>query len=135
MCFQSAIELYGIEEAKKLAHTTLEKYAHDRFVREFDEIPTEKRWPMFRDETIKYADGIQYSIAEHDENMVQIKCTFCTFLEVFKKYGLEDFVPIYCATDYSVCKAIHPDIKMTRTQTLADGADYCDHCWTFKGEK
>ncbi len=131
---QSAIELYGRDKAGELAKVTLEKYADDRFVAAFDDIPAEKRWEKFRDDVIQFADDKQYSIDAHDKNMVKIKYLWCAFLDIFKAHGLEDFVPLYCDTDYTTCQKIHAGITMTRTQTLADGAPHCDHCWTYNPE-
>lgn len=133
-CIQSAIELFGRDEAKRLAKVAFDKYAEDLFVVPYKTLPMEERWPTFRDNIIKNADDVEYSIEKRDDDMVKVKYLRCLFLEVFRDYGLEDFVPLYCHTDYKYPAAIHPGITMTRTQTLAEGAPYCDHCWKFKPE-
>jgi hypothetical protein len=132
-CLQTAIELYGRDKAKELAQESFEKYAEDRFVRGYDIVPENQRWRRFKEDIEKLDDGTFYTVAVRSERMIKIKYVWCTFLEVFKEYGLEDFVPLYCDTDYRTCQKIHPGIKMTRTKTLADGDDHCDHCWTYEG--
>lgn len=87
----------------------------------------DKRWEFFRSNLLKMADNISFSIDEHNENMIKIKYVWRSFLEIFKKYGLEEFVPQYCNTDYDTCQKIHPGIKMTRTRTLVE-SEFCDHC-------
>ena len=38
-CLLAAIDLYGRDEAKKLAEKALQKYAEDRFVKPYKDIP------------------------------------------------------------------------------------------------
>jgi len=131
-CIQAAIELFGREKARELAKVAFEKYSIDRFVMPLEDIPLQERWPAWRDNLIEHADGSMYSLDKHDENMIKIKYTRCTFLDVFRDAGLEDFVPMYCEMDYLTCQLIDPRIVMTRTQILAEGAPFCDHFWEFK---
>ena len=134
-CLKSAIELFGRKNARELAQLTLEKYADDRFVAPYDDILKDKRWQTFRDDIIHRADDIEYSIEKYNENMVKVKYKRCMFYQIFDEYGLKDFVPIYCQTDYTTCQNIHPGISMTRTQSIADGAPHCDHEWNFKSDE
>lgn len=133
-CLQCAIELFGKDEAGKLAKVTLEKYARERFVAPYENIPPDERWPKFRDDIINNADDVQYSLEVHSENKVKIRHHRCIFMEIFRVFGLEEFVPYYCDTDYTTARAISPDIKFTRTQTVVSGAPYCDHCWEYRTE-
>ncbi len=135
LCLKSAIELFGRQKARDLARLTLESYADDRFVAPYEDIPKDKCWSNFRDDIIHNADDIEYSIEKYGENMVKVKYVRCMFYEIFEEYGLGDFVPIYCQTDYATCRKIHPDIGMTRTQTIAGGATHCDHEWKFKSSE
>jgi hypothetical protein len=130
---QSAVELFGASEAKRFAKLLFERYAHDRFVTPFEAVPRDERWQRFREVCLAHADGVQYSIESQSENEVRIRYHWCTFWEIMKDHGLADFVPLYCETDYATCRAVHPGITMTRTQTLAEGGDHCDHCWRYEG--
>lgn len=131
---QSAIEVFGRDKAKELAEAAFTKYADDRFVREFRNIPLDERWAKFLEDRLNGADDIQYSIDMHEENMVKVRYLWCVFLDIFRKYGLEDFVPLYCETDFITCQKIHTGITLSRTETMAMGAPYCDHCWEFTPE-
>jgi len=131
LMIQAAIELWGRDQARELAVAGLNKYAHDRFVTPYDTVPTDQRWELFRNNIRIHANPEEYTIIEDTGNMIKLRYHRCFFLEVFRKFGLEDFVPLYCDTDFTTCRAIHSGITMTRTQTLADGAAYCDHCWRY----
>jgi len=134
-CLQAAIEMYGRDEAKRLAGKALEKYAEARFVEPYKNIPKENRWRQFKDELIHHADDIEYSIEKLDENSVKVQYKYCTFFEIFKDNGLADFVPIYCRTDFTTSRAIHPNLSLNRSQTIAGGATHCDHLWSFEQEQ
>ena len=131
MCLQTSLELFGREATEKLAQITLEKYAHDRFVKQYDGIALDERWRIFRGNIVKYSDGYGYELIEQDEHVIKIKYHWCSFYEIFKDFGLADFVKMYCDTDYTTCRQIHPGINMTRTKILAAGDNCCDHCWTY----
>jgi len=131
-CLKAAIDMFGRKKAKELARLTLDKYADDRFVAPYENIPKDKRWTTFRDDIIHRADDIEYSIEKHNEQMVKVKYLRCMFFEIFKKYGLADFVPIYCQTDYTTCRKIDSNISMTHTQTIAGGASHCNHEWKYE---
>jgi hypothetical protein len=135
LCLKSAVDLVGRQKAKELARLTLEKYADDRFVAPYEDIPKDKRWSTFRDDIIHRADDIEYSIEKHDENMVKVKYMRCMFFEIFDKHGLGDFVPIYCQTDYTACKKVHPGISMTHSKTIAGGAPHCNHEWIYSPDE
>ncbi len=85
---EAAIETLGRDKAKELAVLAFEKYAYDRFVEDYQKLSMEKRWPIFRDGIIDYADGDTYSIEKYDETMVKIKYHRCVFLEIFRDFGL-----------------------------------------------
>lgn len=131
---QAAIELHGRDKAKQLAKAAFDKYADDRFVQKYGNVPLDDIWHTFRNSVVEYADDVQYSIDVQEANRIKIKYHWCSFLEIFKDHGLADFVPLYCDTDFATCRKIHPGITLTRTQILADGGSCCDHCWTFNPE-
>ena len=131
LTLQAALELFGEKQTERLAKTAIEKYAIDRFVRPYENIPLEKRWQTFRDNLIANADGKVYTIEESSENMIRAKFIRCLFLEIFREFGLERFVPIYCQTDHITAQLIHPNLTFRRTQTLAEGASFCNHQWIY----
>ncbi len=131
---QAAIDIVGREKAREIAAAAFGKYAYDRFVRPYDTTPPAERWVEFRESIINGADEATYELEDYNENKVAILYHQCTFLDIFRDFGLADFVPLYCKTDFTTCKQIHPGIELSRTQTLAEGAPYCNHCWRFKAK-
>ncbi|UCD17795.1 MAG: L-2-amino-thiazoline-4-carboxylic acid hydrolase [Candidatus Zixiibacteriota bacterium] len=132
---QAAVETLGRDRAREVATEAFDKYAFDRFVTFYNDIPRAERWQVFRDNVRKYAGLGFYTVEKDTDNMIKIHYHRCIFLEIFRDFGLEDFVPLYCDTDFTTCRKIDPDISMIRTMTLADGDPYCDHCWQYKSAR
>ncbi|MBU1276808.1 MAG: L-2-amino-thiazoline-4-carboxylic acid hydrolase [Proteobacteria bacterium] len=65
---------------------------------------------------------LQISRTAYDYNIVR-----CKYAEMYRKSGLADlgFV-LSCGRDAAMFQGFNPDIKLTRTQTIMQGADYCD---------
>lgn len=76
--------------------------------------------------------SLKYERHWEDENNVSFKVTYCTVCEACKKAGLTDIgYHVFCMTDPAVVSGFNPDIKFERTQTLMQGAPYCDHCYHY----
>ena len=77
--------------------------------------------------------SLEYEESWDGENAVQFKVTRCTVCEACKKAGLTDIgYHVYCMTDPAVVSGINPEIEFSRTHTLMQGDDYCDHCYMCK---
>jgi hypothetical protein len=55
----------------------------------------------------------------------------CGMLKLWRAQGLEELVPYMCLTDWALWRAI--GVKVTRTQTLANGGTCCDYRYIGKG--
>ncbi len=59
----------------------------------------------------------------------------CLYAEMYKEIGLEDqgFL-LSCGRDYALVEGFNSKIKLTRTQTIIEGADYCDFRFEVKDD-
>ena len=48
----------------------------------------------------------------------------CGLVKLYKAHGVEEFTPYLCLTDYSLLTLL--GIELKRTQTIANGASFCD---------
>ncbi|MCD4677503.1 MAG: L-2-amino-thiazoline-4-carboxylic acid hydrolase [Desulfobacula sp.] len=63
---------------------------------------------------------------------VSFKVTRCSYAEMYKKHGLEEFgFLLSCGRDYALFEGFNPDVKLTRTHTIMEGEDYCDFCLSY----
>ena len=67
----------------------------------------------------EYVDGGDNEDFAYGMNMMQ-----CGNVDLWKKYGIEQYTPYLCLVDWPGWKA--SEIEASRTQTLAHGASYCD---------
>ncbi len=65
-----------------------------------------------------------------DEDGVSFDVTLCPFADYFNNQGLPELTRhAACNLDYCTARAFGVDL--VRTQTIADGAEYCDFRWKF----
>ena len=51
----------------------------------------------------------------------------CRYAEMYRRLGLEDLgSTLSCRRDFALAEGFSPDIQLERTQTLMEGAPYCD---------
>lgn len=55
----------------------------------------------------------------------------CFYHEVANDVGLMDIADRMCFADYIFWGNYHPNVKFSRTKTLIDGDDHCDHTLTW----
>lgn len=72
----------------------------------------------------------EFEITEQTESILKLKVTKCFFAEGMIKLNEKEIGnAFYCAYDIGFCKGLNPDITFTRTKTLMNGDDCCDHCY------
>ncbi len=72
-------------------------------------------------------DALDYEVLEQSEDAFAINVTGCRYAEFYKELGEPDLgFLLVCSADYSVAEGFGPDVKLTRTQTIMQGASHCD---------
>jgi fumarate reductase iron-sulfur subunit len=71
--------------------------------------------------------ALEVEVLEATPTHVAFNVTRCRYAEMYRKHGLGDFGYILsCARDFPLIEGFNPKIKFTRTQTVMEGADFCD---------
>jgi predicted hydrocarbon binding protein len=53
--------------------------------------------------------------------------TYCEYAQMYEKMGIKDIgSTLSCIRDFSFLKGFNPQIELKRTQTIMEGAKYCD---------
>jgi hypothetical protein len=91
-----------------------------------------------------FADSLQYwtrdnaleiEVVEQGEQAFLFNVTRCRYAELYKKLGLLELGVIFsCTRDVALIKGFNPNITLKRTQTIMEGAAYCDFRYTLKKE-
>ena len=73
--------------------------------------------------------GYEFTV-EREERSARFRVTKCPLAEMARKTGMEIWgKACYCDNDYGIVRGFNPSMKFTRTKTLMEGHDCCDHAY------
>ncbi|HTY23243.1 MAG TPA: L-2-amino-thiazoline-4-carboxylic acid hydrolase [Desulfomonilaceae bacterium] len=79
--------------------------------------------------------ALEYELLEATPVKTAINVTRCKYAEMYREYGLEEFgFLLSCGRDFALMEGLNPKIRFTRTQTLMEGADFCDFRFSSEEE-
>ena len=68
---------------------------------------------------------------QYDFNMVH-----CAYAKMYSDMGLAEIGDLLsCNRDQTFCQGFNPDMELTVTQTIMQGADYCDFRYKMRSDK
>jgi len=94
-------------------------------------IPDRNTHPV---ETIKSFDyPAESEVVEHTDTSYFVNMNKCEIGDYFRKIGEPEIGALMtCGVDFAVEKKLRPNWEFRRTQTLMQGASYCDFRWHLK---
>jgi hypothetical protein len=80
----------------------------------------------------KKGDALQIETIVQDEKRFHFNVVRCRYAELYQTLGISELgVILSCNRDEALVEGFNPDIKLHRTQTIMEGAPFCD----FRFEK
>jgi hypothetical protein len=77
--------------------------------------------------TFARGDALDYGIIEQSEDAFEIDVTGCRYAEFYKELDEPELgFLLVCSADFSTAEGYDPDIELSRTQTIMQGASHCD---------
>jgi hypothetical protein len=77
--------------------------------------------------TFARGDALDYRVREQSHDTFDIDITGCRYAQFYKELGEPDLgFLLVCTADFTMAEGFDPDIKLTRTQTIMQGASHCD---------
>ena len=76
-----------------------------------------------------YAQGeaLEYRVDEQSHDAFAIDVTRCRYAEFYKELGEPELgFLLICTADFAIAEGFGPDVRLTRTQTIMQGANRCD---------
>jgi hypothetical protein len=65
-----------------------------------------------------------------------INVTGCRYAEFYKEIGAPELgFLLECSADFSMAEGFGPDVQLTRTQTIMQGASHCDFRYALQQKK
>ena len=72
-------------------------------------------------------DALRLDVKEQTDKRFAFNVTRCRYAEMYKELGVQDYGALLsCGRDAALIVGFNPKIKFTRTQTIMNGAPYCD---------
>jgi hypothetical protein len=71
--------------------------------------------------------SLEIDLLEQSPTRLSFNVTRCRYAEMYTALGLADLGgSLSCARDFALVQGFNPDIELTRTQTIMQGASFCD---------
>ena len=75
----------------------------------------------------KKGDAYRMDVLEQTEEKFSFNVTRCRYAEMYRALGIPEIGALLsCNRDFSLVEGFNPDVKLTRTQTVMEGASHCD---------
>lgn len=79
---------------------------------------------------------LEYDVLEDSERRFAVKIKRCRYADFYRGHGYPEIgYALHCYLDFGEAKAFWPEIRFTRTKTLMQGHDYCNHCYELAEKK
>jgi hypothetical protein len=71
--------------------------------------------------------ALDYQVREQSEHAFEVDVVGCRYAQFYKELGEPGLgFLLVCSADFPMAEGFGPDIKLTRTQTIMQGASHCD---------
>jgi hypothetical protein len=71
--------------------------------------------------------ALEYRVDEQSQDAFALDVTRCRYAEFYKELGAPELgFLLVCTADFAVAEGFGPDLRLTRTQTIMQGATHCD---------
>lgn len=75
----------------------------------------------------KKGDAYRMDVLEQSEDKLSFNVTRCRYAEMYRALGIPEVGALLsCNRDFSLVEGFNPAVKLTRTQTVMEGASHCD---------
>ena len=72
-------------------------------------------------------NALEIDVIEKSDDKLSFNVTRCRYAELYESLGLRAMGTIFsCSRDFALIEGFNPDISLQRTQTIMEGAPYCD---------
>jgi len=72
-------------------------------------------------------DAYRMDVLEQGDERFSFNVTRCRYAEMYRSLGIPELGALLsCNRDFALAEGFSPDIELTRTQTIMQGAPHCD---------
>jgi predicted ArsR family transcriptional regulator len=79
-------------------------------------------------------DALRIEVLEETPRKFSFNVTRCRYAELYRSLGIPELGAVLsCNRDFSLIEGFNPKVRLTRTQTLMNGASHCDFRYELPG--
>ena len=131
---EALAESFGLEAVLSVVQSTIVKIAREQGA-DLSNLMGNNSLHHFS-ETLQYwtrDDALKIEVIEESEDVLSFNVTRCRYAELYDNLGIRDIGTIFsCARDFALVEGFNPDVTLTRTQTIMEGAPFCDFRYRLK---
>ena len=80
-------------------------------------------------------DAHDIDVLTQTSDAFEFNVTRCRYAQFYKELGEPELGFLFlCSQDFPLTEGFSPDLELIRTQTIMQGAQYCDFRWRMKGK-
>ena len=84
-------------------------------------------------EAWKKDDALTIELLEQTEEIFSFNVTRCRYAELYAELGIPELgTTLSCNRDFNLIEGFNPHVSLTRTQTIMDGAPFCDFRYVLR---
>ena len=79
-------------------------------------------------------DAYRMDVLEQNDDRYAFNVTRCRYAEMYRSLGIPELGALLsCNRDFALVQGFNPDVELTRTQTIMEGASHCDFRFVRRG--
>jgi len=80
-------------------------------------------------------DAMTIEVLQQDEARFEFNVRRCGYAEMYRSLGSPELGALLsCNRDHALIQGFNPNVVLQRTQTIMEGAEYCDFRYRLEGE-
>ncbi len=127
-------ESFGREEVLEVVRTTIVRIAREQG-EDLSKLMGNNSLQHFS-ETLQFwtrDNALEMDVIEESRDVLSFNVTRCRYAELYDSLGIRAIGTIFsCARDFALIEGFNPDVSLTRTQTIMEGAPFCDFRYRLK---
>lgn len=136
--YETLLPLLGEEGAKRIVADTVRRSAIAQASRFAQAAEGGTSLDSFAEIQRHWTAGgaLEVRVLHRDAENFHFNVTRCRYAEMYQEMGLGALGPLLsCARDGAFCEGYDPRLKLTRTQTIMDGASHCDFRYHYEAPR
>jgi hypothetical protein len=119
---------FGEDKTLEIVRTVITELARESGA-ELAQVLGEQGLEVFAQTLDRWKEGgaLELDVLEQSQERLSFNVTRCRYAELYRSLGLADLgAGLSCQRDFALAEGFNPSIKLIRTQTIMQGATFCD---------